>query len=305
MRLDRLLGILTVLLQHARVTAPMLAERFEVTRRTIGRDIDILCQAGIPIITQQGIGGGISIAEGFKLDKSVLTTDELSSIVAALKGIRSVSEESQIERTLDKFHAGAGSVMSLSEPVVINLASHYKAQLTEKITLIKRAIREGRLIAFDYFYEKGESRRRVEPNYVLFQWAAWYVVGFCRERQDFRMFKLTRLWNLTLCDERYTLREIPPEKQDADAYFMKEDTTLLALFTPSEKFKLIDAFGPDCFTETTEGLRLELAVANSSYWTDWLLGFGGKVRVLEPPEFIEILQEAANSILERYKDGRE
>jgi len=100
MKLDRLLGILTVLLQNDRVTAPYLAERFEVNRRTIGRDIDILCQAGIPIVTHQGTGGGISIAEGFKLDKSVLTTSELSGIIAALKGLGSVSEQTQIERPL-------------------------------------------------------------------------------------------------------------------------------------------------------------------------------------------------------------
>src|SRR5215510_12130999 len=110
MKLDRLIGILTSLLQndpgHAngRVTAPELAEKFEVSRRTIGRDIDTLCMAGIPVVTYQGSGGGISIADGFKLDKSVLTADELSGIIAALKGIGSVSQQPYIERTLDKLH---------------------------------------------------------------------------------------------------------------------------------------------------------------------------------------------------------
>ena len=83
MKLDRMLGILNILLQKDRVTAPELAEKFEVNRRTIGRDIDSLCKAGIPVVTHQGTGGGISIAEGFKLDKSILTTDELSGIIAA------------------------------------------------------------------------------------------------------------------------------------------------------------------------------------------------------------------------------
>lgn len=155
MKLDRLLGILTVLLQNDRVTAPELAEKFEVNRRTIGRDIDTLCQAGIPIVTQQGSGGGISIAEGFRLDKSILTTDELSGIIAALKGIGSVSEQSNVERTLDKLHANTDVVVSLKEPVIIDLASHYRGQLTGKIELIKRAILETRLVEFDYYYEKG------------------------------------------------------------------------------------------------------------------------------------------------------
>jgi predicted DNA-binding transcriptional regulator YafY len=129
MKLDRLLGILTVLLQNDRVTAPELAEKFEVNRRTIGRDIDALCQAGIPIVTHQGVGGGIAIAEGFKLDKSVLTADELSGIIAALKGLGSVSERSNFERTLDKLRFNSDSVVSLREPVIIDLASYYKGQL--------------------------------------------------------------------------------------------------------------------------------------------------------------------------------
>ena len=133
MKLDRLIGILTALLQNDRMTAPELAEKFEVNRRTIGRDIDALCQAGIPVVTHQGVGGGISIAEGFKLDKTVLTATELSDIIAALKGIGSVSERTNVERTLDKLHASSGTVLSLREPVIIDLSSYYKGQITEKI----------------------------------------------------------------------------------------------------------------------------------------------------------------------------
>jgi len=297
-KLDRLLGILTVLLQQDRTTAPMLAEKFEVNRRTIGRDIDALCQAGIPIVTQQGMGGGISIAEGFKLDKSVLTTDELTDIIAALKGIKSVSEESQIERTLDKFQGGA--VLSLSEPVVIDLASHYKGQLTGKIELLKRAVVERRLVEFDYFYEKGESHRQIEPYFVMFHWAAWYVFGFCLERQDWRMFKLTRLWNLELRDEHYHPREIPAERRDFNARFT-EEIRLVALFDPSEKYKLIDAYGLDCFSETEAGLLFEFGATNADYFISWLLGFGGKVKVLEPPSIAEKVEAAGREILARYQ----
>ena len=214
MKLDRLLGILTTLLQKEKITAPELAAKFEVTRRTIGRDIDTLCQAGIPIVTQQGAGGGISIMEGFKLDKTVLTTDELSGIIAALKGIGSVSETSNIERTLDKLRVNSNTVVSLKEPIIIDLASYYKGDLTEKIELIKRAVLDTRLIEFDYYYDKGESHRRIEPYYVIFQWSAWYLFGFCAERQDWRLFKLQRLWNLFACDEVYSPREIPSLKQD-------------------------------------------------------------------------------------------
>lgn len=301
MKLDRLLGILTILLQNERVTAPYLAEKFEVARRTIGRDIDALCQAGIPVITHQGSGGGISIAEGFKLDKSVLTSDELAGMIAALKGIGSVSDPSHTAKTLDKLSAHQDAVVSLREPIVIDLASHYKGSLTEKITLIKKAVHEQRLIEFDYYYEKGTGRRRIEPAFVIFHWTAWYVFGFCHLRQDFRMFKLQRLWDLQLCPETFSPREIPPEKRDFNGS-LPDDRRLVALFEPSERYQLIETYGLHCYTETEEGLlRLEIGYTHWDFMVSWLLGFGGKVKVLEPKDMGEAIRAAAKNILAAYE----
>ncbi|MCL2376325.1 MAG: YafY family transcriptional regulator [Defluviitaleaceae bacterium] len=299
MKLDRLLGILNILLQNERITAPYLAEKFEVNRRTISRDIDALCLAGIPIVTHQGVGGGISIAEGYKLDKSVLTVEELSSIISAIKGIGSVSEQSRIERTLDKFGVKSDAVVSMHEPVVIDLASHYKGDLTAKIEAIKRAILEKRLIEFNYYYEKGESHRHIEPYLVAFQWASWYVFGFCLQRQDWRMFKLTRLWNLSLRDEAYALRDIPPEKRNFNSH-LTDDTKLIALFDKSVRYQLIDAYGLDCYNEADEGLYLTIGFTNRSYMIGWLLSFGDKVKVLEPADIANNIQAIAKNILSLY-----
>lgn len=300
MKLDRLMGILTVLMQFDRVTAPYLAERFEVSRRTINRDIDALCRAGIPVVTQQGSNGGISIAEGFKLDKSVLTSDELASLIAAVKGIGTVGNESEMRRTLDKLSPTGDQVVSLKESIVIDLASHYRGSLTQKIELIKRAIRERRQIAFDYYYEKGESRRVLEPYLVVFQWTAWYVFGYCPLRQDFRLFKLARSWNLALLDEGYAPREIPEEKLDLNARFT-DHLTLTALFDPSARYQLIEAYGLDCYTETENGqLLFEVGYTNEDYMMGWLLAFGGKVKVLSPTSLAEKIQREAARILENY-----
>ncbi|MCL2372448.1 MAG: YafY family transcriptional regulator [Defluviitaleaceae bacterium] len=300
MKLDRLLGILTVLLQNKRVTAPFLAERFEVNRRTIGRDIDALCQAGIPVITHQGVGGGISIAEGFKLDKAVLTTDELTGIIAALKGIGSVSEQSRIEQTLDKLGANSDAVVSLHEPIVIDLASYYKGQLTEKIGLIKQAIFQSRVIQFDYFYGKGESRRRIEPHIIIFQWTSWYVFGFCLERQGWRMFKLNRLINLVQCDQAFTMRNIPKEKPDLYSH-LTDDIKLVAVFDKAVKYRLVEAYGIESFRETEDGLHFEFDFTNLDYMVSWLLGFGDKVKVLEPPHVAAEIISIAKNILARYE----
>jgi predicted DNA-binding transcriptional regulator YafY len=299
MKLDRLIGILTILLQNDRVTAPFLAEKFEVSRRTISRDIDTLCQAGIPIVTHQGTGGGISIMEGFKLDKQVLTTGELSGIIAALKGIGSISEQSYIERALDKLGASSDAVVSMHEPVVIDLGSHYKSELTPKIETIKQAILDNHVIEFDYFYNKGESRRRIEPNVVIFQWTSWYVFGFCLERMDWRMFKLNRLWNISVSDERFTMREIPPSRREFYNDLIDENR-LIALFDKSVKYLLIESYGFESFREADEGLLLEIGYANQSYTVSWLLSFGDKVKVLEPKSIINEIQSIAKNIINHY-----
>lgn len=300
MKIDRLLGILTVLLNNQRVTAPWLAEKFEVSRRTIGRDIDALCQAGIPIITCQGGGGGISIAEGYKLDNSVLTADELAGILAALKGIGTVSEKSRIERTLDKLSACKDAIVSLQEPIVIDLASHYKGVLTPKIELVKQAIRERRLIEFDYYYEKGSTHRSIEPYVILFQWSAWYVFGYCLTRQDWRLFKLSRLWELQLLEENYAAREIPEERKDFNANF-PDDKELIALFDPSVKYQLIEEYGLGCYTEEEDHkLRAVIGYTKKEHIISWVLGFGNKARVLSPPDIAEEIKRIAEDISASY-----
>lgn len=304
MKLDRLLGILTTLLQNERISAPVLAEKFEVNRRTISRDIDALCMAGIPIVTRQGGNGGISIAEGYRLDKSVLTTDELTSMIAALKGLGTVSEKARIERMLDKLSINKDSVVSLRESIVIDLASHYQGSLTAKIETLKQSIQQNKLIEFDYFYEKGESHRCMEPYFIAFQWTAWYLFGFCLERQDWRLFKLARLWNLKQCDESFMPREIPPEKRDFNAQFT-DHLRLVAVFDPSAKYQIIEIYGLNCYTETDNGkLRLEINYTNRDYILNWLLSFGDKVEVLEPASLAGEIYRQAKNIVAGYNEKR-
>ena len=302
MKIDRLLGILTTLLQNKRVTIPWLAEKYEVSGRTIRRDIDALCQAGIPVVTVQGAGGGVAIAEGYKLDKSVLTVEELSSIVVSLKGLGTVMEGTQVGRTLEKLSISRDSAyISLRDSIVIDLSSHHKGSLTEKIETIKTAIRESRIISFTYYYEKGDSFRRIEPYFIAFQWSAWYVFGFCLDRQDWRLFKLTRLWDLTPTGKTFLPREIPPERLDLTAH-ITDHMTLVALFDPSEKYQLIDTYGPDCYTVTDDGLlRVEPRYTNAAFITQWLLGFGDKVRVLAPKEIAEEIRAIAKKMAKRYE----
>ena len=112
MKTDRLIGILSILLQQEKTTAPRLAEKFEVSRRTIGRDIDALCRAGIPICTSQGAGGGISLMEGYRMDKTILTSRDMQMILAGLRSLDSVSGSRYYEQLMEKLKPGASDYVS-------------------------------------------------------------------------------------------------------------------------------------------------------------------------------------------------
>ena len=217
MKIDRLIGILSVLLQKETVTAPELAELFEVSRRTINRDIDTLCYAGIPIRTKQGAGGGIYIARGYRVDRTVLTSKDMQTILAGLRSLDSVSGSSYYGQLMEKLQTGSSDLLSGKDSMLIDLSSWYKESLAPKIALIQDAIESRHLLRFDYYAPSGESSRTIEPYYVVFKWSSWYVWGWCNKRKDFRLFKLNRMDNVILTDKTFECREVPvPDLMDPD-----------------------------------------------------------------------------------------
>ncbi|HYE81734.1 MAG TPA: YafY family protein [Clostridia bacterium] len=301
MKIDRLLGIITILLQCSKITAPELAERFEVSRRTIHRDIDDICKAGIPVITYQGGDGGIAIAEGFKLDKRVLSVEELQNIITGLKSLGSVSDTSGIKALISKLAPKNEALFSTKDTLFIDLASHYKSSLSEKIRLLKAAIAGNKLVSFDYYSEKGLSKRTIEPYFITYRWTAWYVFGYCRERNAFRLFKLNRLWRHKVLDELYVPREIPAEKLDMDGYFIDKNR-ITVLFDKSMEYRLVEEYGPDCYVFTEDGsLKFSIGYTNRNHMISWILGFGDKVRVLEPVDMADEIKEKAKKIILKYE----
>lgn len=300
MKIDRLIGIITILQQKKKVTAPYLAKKFEVSRRTINRDIEDICRAGIPVVTTQGKGGGISIMDGFNLDTTVFTTEELQAILTGLKSIDSVSNTSYGKRIAAKI-TGDDSVITLSDSILIDLSSYYKDSLAEKIELLKKAIGEKRLISFRYYYKKGEADKLIEPYLIVFKWSNWYVFGFCTEQQDFRMYKLNRLWDLHITETEFIPREIPEQSRNFDSH-ITDHYMITAIFDKSEKYRLIEEYGIGCCTETEGGhLLFQRGFTNIDVMISWLLGFGDKVEVIEPLEIREKIKGIAENIINKYK----
>ena len=300
MKTERLIGILSILLQQEKVTAPQLAREFEVSRRTIQRDIESLCRASIPISTTQGAGGGISIMEGYRVDRTVLTAPEMQAILAGLRSLDSVSGTRRYTQLMEKLSAGSGVLLPGSAQMLIDLSSWYKDSLAPKIEEIQSAIRQHRTIRFAYFSPKGESVRTVEPYYLLFRWSAWYVWGWCHTRQDFRLFKLNRMTDLA-AGELFSPRPAPlPDLEPERVFPAKYRVTVR--FEPSCRWRLVEEYGPDSFTTEPEGsLCFTGGFPDADSALSWVLTFGDKAELLQPDQLRRRLGELTSALAARYR----
>lgn len=302
MKIDRLIGILSILLQEEKTTAPELAKRFEVSRRTINRDIEDLCKAGIPIRTMQGTGGGISIMDGYRMDRTILTSKDMQMILAGLRSLDSVSGSSYYGQLMEKIQTGSSEFISGRDSMLINLSSWYKGTLAPKIEIIQEAIDNRHLLDFKYYAPSGEGVRTIEPYYLVFQWSSWYVWGWCLSRRDFRLFKLNRMDGLSDTGESFICREVPMPDLSNEKIF-PGGIPVKALFTPDVKWRLVEEFGSECFTEMDDGRLLFSAdYTDMENLVTWILTFGGKAEVLEPPEVRRAIRKAAEETLKNYME---
>lgn len=300
MKIDRQIGILSILLQKDAVTAPDLAEQFEVSRRTINRDIEDLCKAGIPIVTKQGLNGGISIMEQYKMDRTLLTNTEMQDILAGLRSLDSVNGTNRYGKLMEKLSAGSSDFMVGNQSVLIDLSSWYKDALAPKIELIRIAIDQGRELEFVYYSPQGESVRCIEPYYLIFRWSSWYVWGWCKKRKDFRLFKLNRMDKMQMSEKSFTKRIAPVPDLSNEKIFPGE-IKIRALFEKEMKWRLVEEFGPYCFEEQSDGkLLFQADYTDKEAAISWLLTFGDKVELLEPLEIWEKIADIAKRIQERY-----
>ena len=300
MKIDRLIGILSVLLQEEKTTAPELAERFEVSRRTINRDIEDLCKAGIPIRTTQGTGGGISIMDGYRMDRTILTSKDMQMILAGLRSLDSVSGSSYYGRLMEKIQAGSSEFIIGRDSILIDLSSWYRETLAPKIETIQDAIGARRSIRFLYYAPSGESRRTVEPYYLVFRWSSWYLWAWCTDRKDYRLFKLNRMDQVTETDQEFICREAPMPDLSTEKIF-PGGIKVKALFTQDMRWRLVEEFGPQCFTETGDGKLLFTAdYTDMENLVTWFMTFGAKAEVLEPAEARDIIRRNAEETLRIY-----
>lgn len=299
-KLDRLIGILALLLQRETITSPELAERFEVSRRTINRDIEAICKAGIPLVTTRGRNGGISIMEGYAINKTLLTSSDLQALLTGLQGLDSIASTNRYQQLMEKLSAGQAALLN-GRSIMVDLSSWYKLSLAPKIELIQRAINAKQKVRFDYHAPAGDSRRTIEPYLLVFQWSSWYVWGYCLKRNDFRLFKLNRINRLSCMEEAYTPRE-RPAFQAGLGYFKGASIHAVAIVHPQMKWRLIEEFGVDCFCEREDGqLLFQFDFVDKQNLIGWVFSFGDRIELMEPVSIRDEIIDLSKKILSRYE----
>ncbi len=311
MKIDRLIAIIVTLIRRKRISARELAEMFDVSIRTIYRDVDAINQAGIPIITYPGMNGGVGIAEGYKLDRNVLSNNELAAIVTALQGISTTPGNvnnrvllEKLKSTVPQSHLEAFNLKT--QQFFVDLSMWGKNEILEgKIEKLKTAIELSNQVVLDYCNMKGETTtRKVEPYTLILKGQKWYLYAYCKKRNDFRLFKLSRIRGISNTGTAFermeiNLDDLPWNMEWKDLGKM---TVLTLLFDKEVKTAAEEWFGVENVVPRPDGKFIVKASLPEDNWLyGFILSFGNHVEVIEPEYFREAIRNVACDICKIYK----
>jgi predicted DNA-binding transcriptional regulator YafY len=298
MQIGRLFEIVYILLERDRVTAKELSTHFEVSVRTIYRDVETLSESGIPVYMTKGKGGGISLLPDFILDKALITEEEKKEVLASLYAIKTVGLDEQAT-ALNKLKTVFGN--DNADWIEVDFGFWSDGEKESAIFQeLKSAIIEKKEICFQYTSMQKEAIvRTVEPLKLIFKGASWYLYAYCKVREDYRFFKLKRIQGLNVLESSFT-RKAPGRVLDDNTYIEKGNLILVKLKINQQlAYRVYDDFKN--YTKLSDGSFL---VEDTLEYNEWiiyhLISYGENLEVLEPIVLKEKIREKLQSILERY-----
>jgi len=296
---SRLFEIIYLLLNKERVTAKELAARFEVSTRTIYRDIDTISLAGIPIYTEKGKGGGISLLPDFVLNKSILSEKEQTEILSALQGLTQIQTADTVhvlKKLSGVFNRTAANWLEVD-------FSDWSFERGDYWGGFKTAILERRIAEFDYHSAYSEkTHRRVEPIQLWFKSRAWYLKAFDLAKQDIRLFKMTRVRSLTVTDQIFAERDLlalPAEQSQSPD--QRGHITLKLHIKPEMAYRVLDEFASFVDEQKPDGsYTVTICWPEDNWIYSTILSFGEYIEVLEPEHVRATIREKAKKIYEQH-----
>ncbi|MBD0406405.1 YafY family transcriptional regulator [Bacillus sp. 1021] len=302
MKLERLLSIIFKLLHNEILSASSLADEFQVSSRTIYRDIEAICAAGIPIVSYQGANGGFGIMKGYKFDKSLIGSHDVLNLITVLSSLSSLFEDREVEHTIDR-------LKSLDTSGNRTLYVELESLRTEPNSLrhLRKAIHEKKVVRFDYVSNKNEfTSREAEPIHLHYKFRNWYVYGYCRERQDVREFKVSRMMNITLTQEEFMhSHKVKDDSSYSDSNAEGFEDVVIWV-DPNSLAKALDQFQNASKVMNSDGSMTFTISVYQPLHAGWLisilLSFGSGAKMIKPVQLQSKLIAEAKKIMKVYQD---
>jgi len=314
MKKHRQISIIIKLLTHEKVTAKDLAEQLEVSTRTILRDIDTINEAGIPIISYQGREGGFGIMSSFKIDKNFLSKQEVSILLMALRGIEKAYISQELRSIMDKLEHIEATMKNSEDSknsVLFDFSSWGKSGHTEKkIKSIRGAVNDKNVMQFMYYNANGTyGEREIEPIHLLFKSTSWYVYGFCRVRNDYRLFKLSRIKNLRIMNELFERTNTEKYEFEQEYLYFNNDNRedeILLKFKKAAVNKLCNYIDVEALEFKDDGyVYTKLNFPIDEWVIGFILGFGEEVEVVAPIFLKNVIIDRAEKINKLYSKSKD
>ena len=290
MKVDRLVSMIMILLEKRRVGAQELAEMFEVSPRTVYRDMEAINQAGIPVRSIPGVGGGFEIMPGYKVDRKAFSADDLSALLMGLNSLSGVMQGDAYRHALAKVRSlipeeQAGAIELKASQVCIDPRPWMGGgHIARHLDTIKEALQRSRLLAFTYTDGHGNrTERTVEPVQLVLKSNHWYVHAFCRMKSDFRLFRLSRMSGLRMLDEEFAPRACPKPVLELDELPEALQTDIKLRVHTSVLDRVLDFCPPERVTpDGAEHYLVDYPFIERDYYYDMLLSLGDKCECLAP-----------------------
>lgn len=307
MKIDRVISIILTLLQEDRISSKKLADTYEVSQRTIFRDLEVINAAGVPIVTFTGVNGGAEILKEFKIEKGFFNEKDLTHILLGLSSISVISDR-ELVNTISKIKSfipkeKTKEVERKSSQISVDLKTWTgNKNLYQNLDLIKRAFNEYKLLSFRYIDKTGKlSDRSIEPYQLVLKDGVWYLKGFCLERCDFRTFKILRMKTLVVKEEIFKPRDFVLEDLSGENWIEKEIFPIKIEVHESILDRILERCDEEAIEKLDNGKYIvEFPFVDDDFAYEVLLGYGKKCKCLEPQWVKEKYIKKIREILENY-----
>lgn len=289
---NRLFEIVYILMQKKKITAKELAEKFEVSTRTIYRDIESLSRANIPIYSSKGKDGGIGILEEYVLNKTVLSEEEQNQILFALQGMKKIAGEDKdiLEKISTIFNK------KVNDWIKIDFSNWGKE---EKFELIKTGILNKKQLEFTYYNSNGDKTKRiVEPLQIWFKDKSWYLISYCKLKEDYRIFKVARMKEIKVLEKHFE-RELPKEQKE-EKYKLKNIVLELEI-SKEMAYRVYDELEDNEITKNEDGsFRVKVEYPETDWIYGYILSFGENIKVISPKRVKSTIKVRLEETLKNY-----